>query len=301
MSEKIHQHNSPVSTFTYILSFVLVILIGFIVYGVLQYKDLTANLLATKNELASTTKALQEKSEGLLIAEKVNSELYTKLTGETIRNDTFFQQIQALSSTVGILDKLSKTDEELLQKYSKVYFLNEYFLPSSLTQIETNFLYRKDKPETIHTNIKPYLENLLKTAQAEGVNLLVLSGYRSFNTQANLKINYKIVYGSGANKFSADQGYSEHQLGSTLDFTTESVGEILNSFEKTPGYEWLTKNAHKFGFILSYPKNNTFYQYEPWHWRFVGVELAIKLQNESKFFYDLDQREINTYLVKIFD
>ncbi|MES3004589.1 MAG: M15 family metallopeptidase [Patescibacteria group bacterium] len=301
MSHKFKYYLSSIPASTYILSLVLLALIGFIVFGSFRYKDLNTNLLATQNELASTTKALEEKTQHLLVAKTENSELYTKLTGETLRNDSFFQQIQSLSSTVGILDKLSKTDEELLQKYSKVYFLNEYFLPSSLAPIETTFLLRKDKPETIHSNVKPYLENMIKTAEAEGVNLLVLSGYRSFNTQANLKANYKIVYGSGANQFSADQGYSEHQLGSTVDFTNSTAGELLNSFDKTQGYEWLTKNAHRFGFILSYPKNNTFYQYEPWHWRFVGVELATKLRNENKFFYDLDQREINQYLIKIFD
>ena len=69
----------------------------------------------------------------------------------------------------------------------------------------------------------------------------------------------------------------------------------------TPAYQWMTDNAHKYGFVLSYPKDNSYYVYEPWHWRFVGVKLATDLHNQGKNFYDLDQRVIDTYLVNIFD
>ena len=52
---------------------------------------------------------------------------------------------------------------------------------------------------------------------------------------------------------------------------------------------------------MSYPKGNSYYVYEPWHWRFVGKELADDLYDENKKFYELDQREIDEYLLKIFD
>lgn len=299
---KFSKHLASIPLSTYILLTVLVIALSFIGYGIFQYKKISLILLNTKSELASTTETLKLMTENLKSSENINNDLNAKLAGEVARNDVFEGQIQTISSTVGLLDKLSKTDRELLQKYSKVYFLSENFVPSALSDIDLTFLYRKEKPEKIHTSVKPYLENLLKTASTDSVNFFVLSAYRSFGTQANLKANYKITYGAGtANKFSADQGYSEHQLGSTVDFTATSTGETLTGFEKTNAYTWLVNNAYKFGFILSYPKGNTFYTYEPWHWRFVGVELATKLHNENKNFYDLDQREINTYLVKIFD
>ena len=110
-----------------------------------------------------------------------------------------------------------------------------------------------------------------------------------------------MTYGSGANAFSADQGYSEHQLGTTIDFTTDAIGSSFSGFEDTASFEWLMENAHRYGFILSYPDNNAYYQYEPWHWRFVGVDLARDLHRDEKGFYDLDQREIDTYLIKLFD
>ena len=142
---------------------------------------------------------------------------------------------------------------------------------------------------------------MLESASSSGVAIEIISAYRSFGSQSSLKLSYKITYGSGANKFSADQGYSEHQLGTAMDFTTPDTGESFLKFEKTTAYKWLTENAYKFGFILSYPKQNTYYQFEPWHWRFVGVALATNLHDNNKYFYNLDQREIDLYLISIFD
>ena len=142
---------------------------------------------------------------------------------------------------------------------------------------------------------------LLEEAKEDEVDLKVVSAFRSFDTQAQLKSSYRVTYGSGANAFSADQGYSEHQLGTTVDFTTESVGSTFSGFDRTPAYTWLLENAYRYGFILSYPPDNSYYQYEPWHWRFVGKKLARDLHRENMNFYDLDQREIDEYLGEIFE
>jgi D-alanyl-D-alanine carboxypeptidase len=111
-----------------------------------------------------------------------------------------------------------------------------------------------------------------------------------------------MTFGSGtANSFSADQGYSEHQLGTAVDFTTPAIGAVLTGFDKTASYQWLQANAYKYGFVLSYPKGNGYFVFEPWHWRYVGVELATFLHDQGKNFYDLDQRTIDSYLIKFFD
>ena len=143
---------------------------------------------------------------------------------------------------------------------------------------------------------------MLDDATEAGLKLRIASAYRSFKTQESLKTSYKVTYGTtSANKFSADQGYSEHQLGTTVDLTTASSGALSSSFEKTTEFKWLTQHAYKYGFVLSYPKNNKYYIYEPWHWRFVGVKLATMLHEEKLYLYDVDQREIDTYLISIFD
>jgi zinc D-Ala-D-Ala carboxypeptidase len=117
-----------------------------------------------------------------------------------------------------------------------------------------------------------------------------------------VKSSHTFIYGAEpANKFSADQGYSEHQLGTTVDFTTQKAGAANFEFNATGAYSWLKKNAHIYGFTLSYPAGNAYYAFEPWHWRFVGTALATKLFSDGTFFYDLPQREIDEYLINLFD
>ena len=217
--------------------------------------------------------------------------------------DSFDDQIEGLSSTVGVLDKLAKTDKELLQKYSKVYFLNEHYVPDTLTEIEDDYVFEQGGGNLlIHDKVWPFLKELILEAKEDGIDLLAVSAFRSFDAQASLKSEYRFTYGAGtANQFSADQGYSEHQLGTSLDFTTKTLGANFTKFGSTDALEWLENNAHKYGFVLSYPAGNGYYTYEPWHWRFVGVQLATDLHELKKYFYDLEQREIDKYLVKIFD
>ena len=153
----------------------------------------------------------------------------------------------------------------------------------------------------ILVEVWPFLKKMLDDAQTANIDLKIASAFRSFDTQSTLKSAYKVTYGSGSNKFSADQGYSEHQLGTTIDFTTTKLGADSSTFGKTASFVWLIENAYRYGFILSYPKNNSYYIFEPWHWRFVGKGLALRLHDENKNFYDLPQRDINEYLISLFD
>ncbi len=230
-----------------------------------------------------------------------NYELIKKINEKEGVIAAFQGQISSITSTVGTLEKLATTDEELLAKYSKIYFLNENYVPKSLTPVASKYVSPGATNYQIHAQVWPFLERLLNDANADGQHLLVASAYRSFATQSSLKASYKVTYGSGANTFSADQGYSEHQLGTALDFTTEHLGANFNSFASESAYKWLLDNAHKYGFIISYPAGNKYYTYEPWHWRFVGVLLATRLHDDHLNFYDFNQRDIDQYLVKLFD
>lgn len=266
---------------------------------VVDLENTTATLAQKVTEANTLNKILDDIKQAYALSEENGSELLNQLTEEKDRNDAFEEQIEDISGTVGKLDKLSKMDPKLLQKYSKVYFLNEHFLPESTSPIDPAFVLR-DEPEYIHSKVLPFLTDLLEDAKEDGVDLITSSGYRSFGEQKSIKNTYTIIYGVGANTFAADQGYSEHQLGTTVDFTTTN-NAALDGFEATPAYAWLQKNAHRYGFTLSYPKDNAYYIFEPWHWRFVGEDLADDLDDAGKYFYDLDQREIDTYLISLFD
>ncbi len=292
---------------------IAVLVLAALGYGGWRFYVTAEDLSGTRGELEKTRVELNqvtidfewqisELRDNLTRVQNENIDLSGKLIFEQSKNAMFAEQISGIAGTVGVLEKLSKTDKELLQKYSKIYFLNEHYVPSELVQIPQKYLAAGNDEEWIHAKVWPRLETMLDAASRDGAVLSVVSGYRSFDMQTTLKYGYKVTYGSGANKFSADQGYSEHQLGTTVDFTTPSMGTSLTTqFEKKPEYQWLISNAYRYGFALSYPKGNAYYQFEPWHWRFVGVDLATKLHNEGKYFYDLDQREIDGYLVSIFD
>ncbi len=283
---------------------VLKMVTGILALGVLALGGygyyLFQNLETTRTELAVTAAGADELREKVTLLEGDKALLEEALTEERNRTEDLTDDVSDLRGTVRELDKIVKTDPELLQKYSKVYFLNENYTPVATVAIPDEYIYGP-KDESVHKEIYPFLFDLLEEAKEDKVDLKVVSAFRSFDTQATLKSSYRVTYGSGANAFSADQGYSEHQLGTTVDFTTESVGSTFSGFDRTPAYAWLLDNAYRYGFILSYPKNNKYYQYEPWHWRFVGKDLARELHEEGKNFYDLDQRDIDAYLGEIFE
>jgi len=277
---------------------VLILALGF---GIYRYAalDRDADAYAAANLEAHA--AIKDLEERLGEAQAERLRLADALAAERAKTGLFERQIGELSGAVGTLEKLATTDPELLAKYSKVYFLNENYSPSELALIDKSHLIDVTRPLEIHARVKPKLEALIDDAADDGIELRIQSAYRSFGTQAALKSGYAVAYGAGANRFSADQGYSEHQLGTTVDFTTPALGSAFTGFGRTEAYAWLTKNAHRYGFTLSYPEGNNYYIHEPWHWRYVGRELATKLHDEGKAFYDLDQREINTYLASLFD
>jgi D-alanyl-D-alanine carboxypeptidase len=268
-----------------------VLALGYSVYAYhnlqLEKNNGEAMLVTAQNELQ---KAQQEKQD-----------LINTLQEAANKNKDFADQLSQVTDTANKLRWLNYLDPQLLQKYSKVYFLNENYTPRELSPIDSKYLFTASKNLQIHDRVLPFLQHMLQDAALENIAIQVDSAYRSFATQATLKAGYKVRYGIGANSFSAEQGYSEHQLGTALDFTTPSLNGALSGFDTTPAYAWLQNNAYKYGFILSYPKNNAYYVYEPWHWRFVGIELATKLHADHKNFYDLDQREITTYLATMFN
>lgn len=286
---------------------ILLVLVALSSNGFFWWQDEQQKLVAAEtqtrfeNELAGKESLIAKLAARLEMRSMELTESQDRLLGEVERNDDMEDQVRELAGTVSDLDKLSKTDKELLQKYSKVYFLNEHYIPESIREIDNEWKYDETKEQKLHNKVMPFFEDMLEAAKDDGVELWVTSSYRSFDYQTQLKGAYTITYGSGANAFSADQGFSEHQLGTTIDFTAKGLNGGLTGFQTTPAYQWLLDNAHKYGFTLSYPEGNAYYVFEPWHWRFVGQELAKDLRDENAHFYDWEQRKIDQYLLHIFD
>ncbi len=279
---------------------VLMVITGFS-YGGYLYWNLDKTNKQLQEEIATLQQRLDIATTTLEQTRNEKDATTQALKSEQDKNTIFEAKINEVSLVVGSLKKLSATDPELLKKYSKVYFLSENYIPAQLSSIDPQYLYEKNRPQLIHSGVLPHLNDLLKASAQSNLKLQIVSAYRSFYDQESVKAGYTVLYGSGANQFSADQGYSEHQLGTAVDFTTLEIDGRFSEFEKSPAVTWLNDNAYKFGFVLSYPKNNAYYQFEPWHWRYVGVALSTYLHDQNKHFYDLDQREIDNYRISLFN
>lgn len=124
------------------------------------------------------------------------------------------------------------------------------------------------------------LAELQKAANQNGFSLSLISGYRSYSTQDTIYNNYIKRWGQEyTDTVSARPGHSEHQTGLAFD-----VGQLSNSFGETKEGIWLKENCYKYGFILRYLKgkeNITGYAYEPWHIRYVGVDVATKIMKNN--------------------
>lgn len=283
---------------------------GLFGYAFFTMHELSDSIDALSTRLASTTAEAGKLSQDLATLRSQTSGLSSSLSStqqsvSAVQNQVggVEQTLGTVSTNVNTLQKLVTTDPELLKKYSKVYFLNENYTPAHLTAIPQAYVYSNTKPEQFLSEAWPFLKAMLDGAKADGITIYVASGYRSFGTQETLKSEYVVEYGAGtANAFSADQGYSEHQLGTAVDLITTGLdGELTDAFDGTEAFQWLTQNAYRYGFEMSYPQDNPYYVYEPWHWRFVGIKLATYLHANNLEFYNMDQRAIDAYLSDLFD
>jgi D-alanyl-D-alanine carboxypeptidase len=130
-----------------------------------------------------------------------------------------------------------------------------------------------------------HLSSLVSNAAANGEELVVASAYRSYEEQRASHARLMSVFGADADGMSAAPGHSQHQLGTAVDFTNAAAGyQIWMPFAQTSAYWWLDHHAWEYGFVLAYPRGKeeqTGYQWEPWHYRYVGVEDAKRLEKSD--------------------
>ena len=140
-----------------------------------------------------------------------------------------------------------------------------------------------------------HLGRLVEAAATDGEELVVASAYRSYEEQQSSHKRLASVYGAGAGGMSAAPGHSQHQLGTAVDFTNAAVSyQVWLPFGKTTAYRWLQHHAQEHGFVLAYPRGKeeeTGYQWEPWHYRYVGVEIAQRLEKSSLSLQEFLERE----------
>ena len=187
-----------------------------------------------------------------------------------------------------------RADDGLLTVVTLTYGLSRDFEPRGLVPLAG---YLPDDVtlgypnELRHVAVGP-LVRMIADMQAAGLQPFIISGYRSSSAQAIARQKWAEAEPERVNILSAPPGFSEHQLGTVVDFGSPELPEIVGQedvefhtyFYKTSEGLWLADNAHKYGYTLSYPFEaieTTGFFWEPWHYRYVGVEMATFLHEQG--------------------
>jgi zinc D-Ala-D-Ala carboxypeptidase len=170
---------------------------------------------------------------------------------------------------------------------NKSFKLPDGYSPPDLVEPNVPFLFKEHlEKRKMRKDAAAVLETLFAAAKKNGLPLAGVSAYRSYETQKTLYNNYVQKDGQvAADRYSAKPGMSEHQTGLAID-VSGSTGQCAASdcFADTKEAKWLEQHAPEFGFIIRYPKGKesiTGYQYEPWHLRYVGKELAKNIASKG--------------------
>ena len=170
--------------------------------------------------------------------------------------------------------KKTNLDKGHLMLTNKFNYLDNTYTSDNMIKVSKKYSYGEN--QTLTNETYDAFINMFNAAKKEDLTLIINSSFRSYEDQEEIYNYYKSSKGEeAANKIAAKAGFSEHQTGMSVDIQT--YGSTASTFEEFDEFKWLSNNAHKYGFILRYPENKTKitgFKYEPWHYRYVGVEVA---------------------------
>lgn len=255
-----------------------------------------SKLMGSKKKayIAKGTSVVDALQASILAAENGGTMLYVEKTYVSTPVKVVIDQNKLTQFTViggtNIID--NKVGAELKQPIehllvNKKVAVGKDYKAAKLVEPKVKFAFSYNDPKRLmDSRAVPNFEALMKAAWKDNVKLYAQSGYRSYDRQAELYNYYKRTYGEKyASRISAKPGTSEHQTGLAMDVTSPSVGyDLVEKFADTKEGKWVAKNAHKYGFIIRYPKgkeNETGYAYEPWHLRYVGKDAAKEIYTKN--------------------
>ena len=300
--------------FLYIAVIIVIIFIankGINAYKTYKYHQTTEYKLLesgySEKDIKLLSKYLKEKDLEKLIGKKKDTLLLSLMNSKYYLNKNLnaYKEYAELNSSKTLEDVIKdvnirhnyayyegtiKTDTSL--EYSmlvnKYYYLTEDYAPDDLVTISTKYSWGSAGSQKIRKEAYDAYIEMHEAANLEGIYLMVNSSYRDYKSQERVYNNYKTNHGEEyADKIAARPGYSEHQTGLALDiFSLKSSTQA--TFKDTDAYKWLKDNSYKYGFILRYPEGlekTTGYNFESWHYRYVGKDLAKKIY-ESNLTFD---------------
>lgn len=173
-----------------------------------------------------------------------------------------------------------KNPDSLMVLVNKLNRLQSNYVPHDLEQISLNYATNN---KFLRKEAKENFEKLSSDAKKIGYSIIAVSAYRDYDYQENLFNNYVKEKGENyALKCSAKAGHSEHQTGLSVDVMGSN--NDYDQFEKSKEFDWMKNNSYKYGFILRYPKGKEYitgFKYEPWHYRYVGKDVASIIYTEG--------------------
>lgn len=187
-------------------------------------------------------------------------------------------------------------DETYLDVDQKISLLDKNYTPDDLVKFDRDLSKYPDL--CIKNEVAQALKSLMVDAEKDGHTIILSSGFRDYSTQASI-LSASIKSGNkNANLSIAKPGYSEHQLGVAVDLTSKSIAyeSATGKFKDTPESLWLEEHAYEYGFIQSYPEGKediTGYIYEPWHYRYLGIENAEEIQKTDETINQFLKRKID--------
>lgn len=216
-------------------------------------------------------------------------------------NNTTFNALDIVTLVNANLDKEYYSNNLILTKeesnkidaiVNKYYQLEEDFEPNNLTAIDSK--YARNDSQLLQKEATEAFNQMCSDAKLENISLYSGSAYRSYEYQSTLYNNYIKKDGlTAAETYSARPGYSEHQLGLAVDIMNGNWSYVSKDNIE---YSWLITNSYKYGFILRYPENKEYitgYMFEPWHYRYLGKELATKVYNSGLTYDEYVARKLN--------
>lgn len=242
-----------------------------------------ALLLSGCQQIGGANHDQQEKPQGQSAAEKPKQQ--EKEAPAAFELDSaFFNEVTEAEGK-----KVITNPENIMALVNKEFSLPGDYTPPDLVRPNVPFSFGEQDIEKSHMRKEAAaaLEKMFAAAKQEQIALFAVSGYRSYKRQEEIMNNQIAKAGSfeKAAQAVAPPGQSEHQTGLTMDISGESVQfDLIQAFETTKEGQWLANNAHKYGFILRYPKGKeavTQYMYEPWHFRYVGTKAAAEIYKQG--------------------
>lgn len=232
------------------------------------------NMTETDNK--STTSTVKDKTES--VSEQNENNASGSNDNSAAGGGSGFENIGKTSKGFNIQVKNGATYIDGYLIANKTYALPSTFVPENpetpVTEARSN--------KSLDKDLMAAFRKMQADATADGLNIYIASGYRSYDYQVSLYNRYVAKDGkAAADTYSSRPGNSEHQTGLCFD-----LNSIEDSFQYTSEGKWVNNNCYKYGFCIRFPKGKdayTGYQYESWHLRYVGTELAEKLYNDGNW------------------